>query len=57
MTPKISQVIIRLAGTTCCGQATPVRKNRRLPGTVSGKPGVRHFAGTVFVDTFSTAKI
>jgi len=56
MTTKISQVIVRLAGTTCCGQAAPARKNRRLPGTVSGKPGVRHLAGTVFVDAMPALK-
>ena len=44
--------IIRLAGTACCpGRVSPPRKNRRLPGTVTGKAGVRHLAGTVFADT------
>jgi hypothetical protein len=34
--------------TCCSGQVTPSRKTRRLPGTISGKPGVRHLTGTVF---------
>ena len=52
MTQKMSENIIRLAGTVCCpGHATPSRKNRRLPGTISGNRGVRHLAGTVFADT------
>lgn len=49
MTEKINEDILRLAGMTCCsGQVTPSRKTRRLPGTISGKPGVRHLTGTVF---------
>ena len=52
MTQKMSENIIRLAGTVCCpGHATPSRKNRRLPGTITGKSGVRFLAGTVFADT------
>jgi hypothetical protein len=52
MTQKTSEEIIRVAGVACCpGSATPSRKNRRLPGTISGKRGVRFFAGTVFADT------
>jgi hypothetical protein len=57
MTPKINESLIRLAGMTCCSvDVTPLRKNRRLPGTVTGKPGVRHLAGTVFVDTILALK-
>jgi hypothetical protein len=49
MKPKTSENIVRVAGTACCpDRITPLRKNRRLPGTVTGKPGVRHLAGTVF---------
>jgi hypothetical protein len=52
MTQKMSEDIIRLAGTVCCtSRITPSRKNRRLPGTVTGKSGVRFLAGTVFADT------
>ena len=52
MTQKMSENIIRLAGTVCCtSRITPSRKNRRLPGTVTGKSGVRFLAGTVFADT------
>jgi hypothetical protein len=52
MTQTLSKSIIRLAGTTCCSSSTtPSRKNRRLPGTVTGKAGVRYLAGTVFADT------
>jgi len=52
MTQKASEDIIRLAGTACCPSRTiPSRKNRRLPGTISGNRGVRHLAGTVFADT------
>jgi hypothetical protein len=57
MTQKMSANIIRLAGTVCCpGHTTPSRKNRRLPGTISGKTGVRFLAGTVFADTSSGLK-
>jgi hypothetical protein len=52
MPQKMNADIIRLAGTACCpGRVSPPRKNRRLPGTVTGKAGVRHLAGTVFADT------
>ena len=52
MTQALSKGIIRLAGTTCCsGPVTPLRKNRRLPGTITSKSGVRHLAGTVFANT------
>ena len=52
MTQKMSENIIRLAGTVCCpGHVTPSRKNRRLPGTIQGKTGVRFLAGTVSADT------
>jgi hypothetical protein len=52
MTQKMSERIIRLAGTACCpGQIIPRPKTRRLPGTITGKAGVRHLAGTVFADT------
>jgi hypothetical protein len=52
MTQKMSANIIRLAGTVCCpGPITPLRKNRRLPGTITGKAGVRFLAGTVFADS------
>ncbi len=48
----MSANIIRLAGTVCCpGPITPLRKNRRLPGTITGKAGVRFLAGTVFADS------
>jgi len=54
MTQKLTKSLLTLAGTACCpGQVTPSRKNRRLPGTVTGKPGVRHLAGTAFADTTS----
>jgi hypothetical protein len=49
--------VIRAAGMACCsGQVTPLRKNRRLPGTISGKAGVRHLAGTVVADTSESLK-
>ena len=52
MTQTLSKGLIRLAGTTCCpASITPSRKNRRLPGTITGKAGVRHLAGTMFADT------
>ena len=48
----MSANIIRLAGTVCCtSRITPSRKNRRLPGTITGKAGVRFLAGTVFADS------
>ncbi len=53
MPHKMNKGIITLAGMACCTQVTPSRKNRRLPGTITGKPGVRHLAGTVFADTTS----
>ncbi len=56
MTSKTTQKLIRLAGTVCCSGITPSRKNRRLPGTITGKRGVRHLAGTVFADTSSGLK-
>ncbi len=56
MTQKMSQGIVQLAGTVCCPGRTaparatsaPLRNNRQLPGTITGKPGVRYLAGTVF---------
>ena len=57
MTQTLSKGIILLAGTTCCSAPIiPSRKSRRLPGTVTGKPGVRHFAGTVFAHTTFDSK-
>jgi hypothetical protein len=57
MTQKMSANIMRLAGTVCCpGQSTPSRKNRRLPGTITGKTGVRFLAGTVFADSSTGLK-
>jgi hypothetical protein len=57
MTQKMSANIIRLAGTVCCtSRITPSRKNRRLPGTITGKSGVRFLAGTVFADSSTGLK-
>ena len=57
MTQKMSENIIRLAGTVCCtSRVTPSRKSRRLPGTITGKTGVRFLAGTVFADTSTGLK-
>ncbi len=57
MTQRVNKSILTLAGTACCtGQVTPPRKHRRLPGTVTGKPGVRYLAGTVFAETTFSAK-
>ena len=57
MKHKATQDLVRLAGVACCqgrslsagrtGTRIP-EKYRRLPGTITGKPGVRHLAGTVF---------
>ncbi len=57
MNNKATQDLVRLAGVACCqgrslsagrpGTRIP-EKFRRLPGTVTGKRGVRHLAGTVF---------
>ena len=53
----MSANIIRLAGTVCCtSRITPSRKNRRLPGTITGKSAVRFLAGTVFADSSTGLK-
>jgi hypothetical protein len=57
MTQKMSENIIRLAGTVCCtSRIATSRKSRRLPGTITGKAGVRFLAGTVFADTSTGLK-
>jgi len=57
MRQKINEDSLRLAGITCCSApVTPSPKSRRLPGTITGKPGVRHLAGTVLADAIPALK-